>query len=198
MSERPITIRHVAVIVAEDYGASLAQMRGPARKSVDVKPRQVAMYLAHRLIGQSLPALGRYFNRDHTTVLHAIRAVTEDAERDPVLAGRLHDLAERINAAEMRVMAGLREGADIIADRRDDPEQSPSPPVTVVMAPIQASDDPRVRRVIDAVRGYVESRRALSDATHTRGEAGARRRVETEYALLDRAWSAYAAGRDRS
>ncbi|MGF3022626.1 helix-turn-helix domain-containing protein [Methylobacterium aquaticum] len=193
MSERLITIRHVAVIVAQDYGTSLAQMRGPARKSVDVTPRQIAMYLAHHLIGRSLPAIGRYFNRGHTTVLHAIRAVTEDARQDHVLAGRLLDLEERINAADRRIEPEPTPSTPVVG-----PEPSPLLPITIVMAPIQASDDPRVRRVIDAVRGYVESRRALSDAAYTRGEAGARRRVETEYALLDRAWSAYAAGRDRS
>ncbi len=37
-------------------------------------PRQLAMYLARELSGESLPAIGRHFGgRDHTTVLHAWR-----------------------------------------------------------------------------------------------------------------------------
>lgn len=39
-----------------------------------IKPRHIAMFLA-RETGASLPEIGRHFGRDHTTVLHAIRAV---------------------------------------------------------------------------------------------------------------------------
>ncbi len=43
-----------------------------------VRPRQVGMYLAKILTSRSLPEIGRRFgNRDHTTVLHAIRKVEE-------------------------------------------------------------------------------------------------------------------------
>lgn len=39
------------------------------------RPRQVAMFLA-RETGASFPMIGRCFNRDHTTVLHACRAIS--------------------------------------------------------------------------------------------------------------------------
>ncbi|MGF3027992.1 helix-turn-helix domain-containing protein [Methylobacterium aquaticum] len=194
MSERPITIRRVAVIVAEDYGSSLALLRGASRRPVDTFPRQVAMYLAHCHLGQSLTEIGRFFDRDHTTVIHAIKVVADKAQADLALKDRLHRLGERINAAEAEILAG----AWVAPELKPPPGPRALPPIAVVMAPIEASKDPRVRRVLDAVRGYVESRRALSDAQYSRGEAGARRRVETEYALLDRAYSDFAAGRDRS
>ena len=41
-----------------------------------VRPRQIGMYLAKQLTSRSLPEIGRRFgNRDHTTVLHAIRKI---------------------------------------------------------------------------------------------------------------------------
>ena len=46
----------------------------PPRTARVAWPRQVAMYLARELTGESLPAIGRQFGgRDHTTVLHACR-----------------------------------------------------------------------------------------------------------------------------
>ena len=54
------------------------------------KPRQLAMYLARELTGESLPAIGRQFGgRDHTTVLHAWRRTSarladDDATREAV------------------------------------------------------------------------------------------------------------------
>lgn len=46
-----------------------------------VRPRQIAMALADRLIGCSLPENGRAFGgRDHTTVLHAVRKMKDLVE----------------------------------------------------------------------------------------------------------------------
>jgi hypothetical protein len=41
-----------------------------------VRPRQLAMYRIRTELGWSLPRIGKFFgNRDHTTVLHAVRSV---------------------------------------------------------------------------------------------------------------------------
>ncbi len=59
-----------------------------ARRAVSIaRPRQIAMYLAKRLTTRSLPEIGRKFgNRDHSTVIHAVRRIedlrTKDAEID--------------------------------------------------------------------------------------------------------------------
>ena len=59
-----------------------------ARRSRDVaRPRQVAMYLARELTPHSLPMIGRLFgNRDHTTVMHAIREIERRIETEPEIA----------------------------------------------------------------------------------------------------------------
>jgi chromosomal replication initiator protein len=47
-------------------------------------PRQVAMYLIKEALGMSLTRIGELFGgRDHSTVIHSIRKVEEDMERDP-------------------------------------------------------------------------------------------------------------------
>ena len=47
------------------------------------RPRQIAMYLAKRLTTRSLPEIGRRFaNRDHTTVIHAVKTITKLSEKD--------------------------------------------------------------------------------------------------------------------
>ena len=64
--------------VAEHYGLTREQIKGPSREWQYAHPRQLAMWLARGLTDRSLPDIGRHFgNRDHTTVLHAIRAVNE-------------------------------------------------------------------------------------------------------------------------
>jgi hypothetical protein len=54
--------------------------------------RQLAMAAARRL-GYSLPAIGEAFDRTHTTVLHADRAIAALALRDPRIAAALERIA---------------------------------------------------------------------------------------------------------
>ena len=50
-------------------------------------PRQVAMYLAKTMTTRSLP-VGRDANRDHTTVIHAVKTITKLSETDEEMKKR--------------------------------------------------------------------------------------------------------------
>ncbi len=50
-------------------------MMNHRRCRCEARPRQIAMYLARELTPLSLPAIGKQFARDHTTVMHAIKTV---------------------------------------------------------------------------------------------------------------------------
>lgn len=57
--------------------------------------RQAAMYWVHRVTGWSMTQVGRRFDRDHTTVLHAIRAHTKRrAERNQKRMEKLNGRVE--------------------------------------------------------------------------------------------------------
>jgi chromosomal replication initiator protein len=71
---QPSSIADIQAAVAEHFGVSAQELLSTARTARVAWPRQVAMYLARELTGESLPAIGRQFGgRDHTTVLHAWR-----------------------------------------------------------------------------------------------------------------------------
>ncbi len=56
--------------------------------------RQIAMYLAHVVGGQTLTDIGQHFRRDRTTVAHACRLV--EARRDDPSFDRVVELLEWI------------------------------------------------------------------------------------------------------
>jgi chromosomal replication initiator protein len=70
----------IARSVAERHGLTLADLKGPARSPTFARPRQEAMALIRQLTDHSLPKIGGFFNRDHTTVLHACRRHAERVE----------------------------------------------------------------------------------------------------------------------
>jgi chromosomal replication initiator protein len=58
------------------------------------------MYVARQLTSQSLEEIGGYFGgRDHSTVLHASRAISEAVERDPQLAKQLDEIIAEVKNA---------------------------------------------------------------------------------------------------
>lgn len=61
--------------VAKRWDLSAEDLLGPSRLKRIAHPRQQAMYEIRETLGYSLPRIGRIFgNRDHTTVLHSVRA----------------------------------------------------------------------------------------------------------------------------
>jgi chromosomal replication initiator protein len=61
------------------------------------RPRQIAMFMAKELTQKSLPEIGELFGgRDHTTVLHAVRKITEERQRDSHLNHELHVLEQAL------------------------------------------------------------------------------------------------------
>ena len=77
-NDRRVTIEEIQKKVAEHFNIRISDMHSPRRARVVARPRQVAMYLAKQLTSRSLPEIGRKFgNRDHTTVMHAVRKIDE-------------------------------------------------------------------------------------------------------------------------
>lgn len=85
--------------VAEFYGIPLLEMTSDRRAREVARPRQVAMYLAKQLTTKSLPEIGRLFgNRDHTTVIHAVKQVERLIANDPDIAVDVEILREALAA----------------------------------------------------------------------------------------------------
>jgi chromosomal replication initiator protein len=79
-----LTIDVIIKRVAEHYDLRVSDILGRRRPDHIAFPRQVAMFLARSLTESSLSTIGDAFGgRDHGTVLHACRAVTDRMETDP-------------------------------------------------------------------------------------------------------------------
>jgi chromosomal replication initiator protein len=87
---RQITFESIQKTVAEYYKIKVSDMYSKKRTRIVARPRQVAMWLAKELTPASLPAIGEAFGgRDHTTVLHACRTISDLRLKDTSIN---HDL----------------------------------------------------------------------------------------------------------
>lgn len=78
LQDKLITIENIQKTVAEYYKVKVADLLSKRRSRSVARPRQMAMALAKELTNHSLPEIGDAFGgRDHTTVLHACRKISE-------------------------------------------------------------------------------------------------------------------------
>lgn len=76
------TVLDIVLATCRHFEMSYADIISPRRDMASVLPRQISMYLAKKLTTRSLPEIGRRIgDRDHTTVLHAVRKIEGLVER---------------------------------------------------------------------------------------------------------------------
>ncbi len=87
----PVSLDAIVKKVAEYYNISLEQLKSTCRDRRWARPRQIAMYLSKMLTTKSLPEIGRFFGRDHTTIMHAVKNIEK-------LKGESLDLCQQIDS----------------------------------------------------------------------------------------------------
>ena len=71
-------------VVGQHFRLSVADLKSHRRARSVVFPRQLAMYLVRTVTDVSFPGIGELFgNRDHSTVMHAVRAIETKRAQDP-------------------------------------------------------------------------------------------------------------------
>lgn len=92
-----ISIDLIQRTVADFYKIKLADMYSKRKPAKIALPRQIAMYLAKELTQKSLPEIGEAFGgKDHTTVLYAVRKITELRAHESELNRQIHVLDQTL------------------------------------------------------------------------------------------------------
>lgn len=92
-----ISIEKIQKVVATHYEIKVTSLLANTRSRSIARPRQIAMYLAKTLTNASLPQIGRELgNKNHATVIYAIKSVQENIEKDAVFAREIKSLEDAI------------------------------------------------------------------------------------------------------
>jgi chromosomal replication initiator protein len=90
---RQASIGQIQAAVASRYGLAVSDLLSPSRTARIAWPRQLAIYLAREFTGTSLQAIGQAFGgRNHATVLHACKRVSDRLANDQQLSKELREL----------------------------------------------------------------------------------------------------------
>lgn len=94
--EKTVHITDIQQAVCAHYDLTLLDLKSTRRERRIARPRQLAMYLAKTLTPYSLPDIGAQFDRDHTTIMHAVKTIEGLLPRDAQLAADAAILTRRL------------------------------------------------------------------------------------------------------
>lgn len=81
-------------IVAKHYGLPVSALASDLRTEDHTLPRHIAMLLCLRMTTLGTSRIGRAFNRDHTCVLHAKKAIERRILTDHALSATISNLQQ--------------------------------------------------------------------------------------------------------
>lgn len=96
-----ISVEQIQAAVARRCKVSVADMVSERQTADICRPRQIAMYLARCVTTLSSTAIGRKFDRDHSTVILSVKKIEARRRHDPALTADIEAIA-----AELGVLGG--------------------------------------------------------------------------------------------
>ena len=101
LTEDEVTIRRLSIeeiikSVCSAYDVTYADILTNNRTQPLSTARQVAMFLARKLTGKSLPMVADEFKRNHTTILHGTQAIQKRIDVEPELKKTIEMITEQL------------------------------------------------------------------------------------------------------
>lgn len=91
-----VTIDKIFTVVYRKYNVSKEDLLSSKRNKNIAQARHVAIYLIREIIKMSTPSIGTIFNRDHTTIMSSIEAVTKKISNDQMFAVDIKELKKQV------------------------------------------------------------------------------------------------------
>ncbi len=91
-----VTVEKIFVATEKKYGVSKADLTGKSRVKEVAQARHITIHLIRALTEMSLPAIGKLFNRDHTTILSSLDAVDKKMASSSAFEAEINNLVKEI------------------------------------------------------------------------------------------------------
>ena len=91
-----VTVDKVFAAVEKKYGVTKAELVGKSRVKEVAQARHITIHLIRTLTEMSLPAIGKLFNRDHTTVLSSLDTIDKKTASSNLFEAEINNLIKEI------------------------------------------------------------------------------------------------------
>ena len=97
-----VNVNVIKKIVGKHFNIRMEDFNSKRKTQSVAWPRQIAMFLATDLTDMSLPEIGREFNRDHSTVVHARDTIKDKINTDPFFAAEINQIILDIKSVDKK------------------------------------------------------------------------------------------------
>ncbi len=102
IAARSLSVERIKRGICAHFDLSLEDLVSPTRRRSVARPRQIAMYLCRKHTERSLPDIGRRFgNRDHATVIHAVKTIEDLILRDATIASDVDAVVAKLATGQV-------------------------------------------------------------------------------------------------
>lgn len=96
MSDKFVNSRQIISRVCEVFHVTYDELKCKSRVTKFVYARQACMYFLSKNTAMTLTAIGVIFNRDHTTVIHAVQHIQDLMQSDDRVRIELNELKDSL------------------------------------------------------------------------------------------------------
>jgi chromosomal replication initiator protein len=97
VTKNRLTMNDIQDLVADEFNIAGSKIRAHSRCQTVALPRQVCMYLAKKYTTLSNRAIGHFFARDYSTVIHAFKKILDSSNHDPLVSQKLGSLERKLS-----------------------------------------------------------------------------------------------------
>lgn len=97
-----VNVNAIKKVVGKHFKIDMDDFTSKRKTQSVAWPRQIAMFLCTELTDLSLPEIGREFNRDHSTIVHARDLVKEKIKADPFFSAEINQIISDIKAVDKK------------------------------------------------------------------------------------------------
>lgn len=94
--ETKVSPTGIQEIVAKHFHLKLHELKSSSRAKNVSLPRQIAMYLVRKYTGMGWKQIGDYFEKDHTTIMHAYEKIEQGLESDEEIRDSVEAIQNRL------------------------------------------------------------------------------------------------------
>jgi chromosomal replication initiator protein len=95
-AQREITISDIKNLVGRYFKITPEEMISKSRKRMHLYPRNLSIYLSKRFTNQTCEAIGQSFNRDYSSIIHAVNAVEKSLKKNKEVSRQVNYLTAKL------------------------------------------------------------------------------------------------------